>query len=64
MKFTVLRPHQGDKWYDEGDEREAREADVAHLVERGVLAQAKPQKKAEPAAKNKARQVPSNKADQ
>ena len=57
MKFTVLRPHQGDKWYDKDDEREAREGDVAHLVERGVLEKAK----AEPAPKNKAVTAPKTK---
>lgn len=37
MKFKSLRPHQGDKWYDAGDEREADERDVAHLVASGTL---------------------------
>lgn len=53
MKYTVKRAHQGDQWYNEGDEREAREGDVQHLVDRGVL---------EPAAEKKAAQKPKNKA--
>lgn len=56
--YTVMRAHQGDKWYAEGDEREADENYVAHLVERGVL-----QEKAAPKPKNKAVQsAPKNKA--
>lgn len=63
MKFRVLRQHEGDRFYAEGDEREADETDVAHLVAAGVLAKAtdesvkaepKPKNKAEPALKNKA----------
>ncbi|WP_203595689.1 hypothetical protein [Salipiger sp. PrR003] len=56
MKFKVLRPHQGDVWYAAGDEREAREAEVQHLVDRGVLA------KVEPEPKNKAVTAPKTKA--
>lgn len=37
MKYLVKRPHQGDQWYGEGDEREADARDVAHLVAAGVL---------------------------
>ena len=56
MKFKALRPHQGDKWYDVDDEREADEREVAHLVASGTLEKmAEPVKnKAEPAVKNKA----------
>lgn len=55
MKFTALRPHQGDQWYDVGDEREADEHDVSHLVISGVLEKAAPAvlNKAEPALANK-----------
>lgn len=57
MKYEVLRRHQGDKFYEQGDEREASEVDVAHLVKSGVLkakAEGKPKNKAEGAApKNK-----------
>lgn len=37
MKYIVKRPHQGDKWYSEGANREAPAQDVAHLVANGVL---------------------------
>lgn len=37
MKYVVKRPHQGDKWYCEGADREALAQDVAHLVANGVL---------------------------
>lgn len=58
MKFQVLRRHLGDKLYEPGDEREASESDVAHLVRAGVL-----KRKAEPAPKNKAEQAaPKNKS--
>lgn len=53
MKYIVKRAHQGDHWYNEGDEREAREADVQHLVDRDVL---------EPASEKKAAAKPKNKA--
>lgn len=56
-KFEVLRQHFGDKQYWAGDEREASERDVAHLVKSGVLkekAAPKVKNKAEPAVKNKA----------
>jgi len=56
MKYTVIRAHQGDKWYAEGDERTADERDVAHLVANGVL------RKLAPEVQNKARSVPKNKA--
>lgn len=57
MKFKVMRQHYGDKTYMPGDEREAREADVQHLVDRGVLVA---EKKAD-APKNKAVSAPKNK---
>lgn len=55
MKFTVLRPHFGDKHYAEGDIREIDERDVAHLIKSGVLAKAAPEvaNKAEPKVANK-----------
>jgi len=40
MEYKVLRPHQGDKWYAQGDPREANEGDVAHMVAAKVLAAA------------------------
>lgn len=58
MKFTVIRQHLGDKMYMPGDEREAAQADVQHLLTNGVLEEAKaerkPPNKAEPTVKNKA----------
>lgn len=62
MKFKVLREHHGDKDYKAGDERNADPADVAHLVEKGVLAA--PKTKAEPAPQNKAAKPADNKAAQ
>lgn len=59
MKFTVIRQHLGDKMYMPGDEREAAESDVAHLVRNGVL-----KAKSEPAPKNKAeKSAPKNKGE-
>ncbi|HAD84255.1 MAG TPA: hypothetical protein DCG71_05365 [Brevundimonas sp.] len=46
--FKVQRQHLGDKMYLPGDERTADRAEVAHLIDKGVLL------KAEPPAKNKA----------
>jgi len=37
MKFDVIRQHLGDRLYWAGEEREAEEHDVRHLVESGVL---------------------------
>ena len=54
-KFITIRQHYGDRLYLPGDEREAQERDVAHLVKNGVL-------KAEPAVKNKAEPAVKNKA--
>lgn len=58
MKFNVIRQHLGDKMYMPGDEREASQSDVQHLVSNGVLEEAKaerkPANKAEPAVQNKA----------
>ena len=58
MKYRVMREHYGDRAYVEGDEREAEPRDVAHLVARGVLVEAK----AEPALKNKAEPAVQNKS--
>lgn len=57
MKFLVKRQHFGDRMYMPGDEREASESDVAHLVKAGVL------EKTEGTAKNKAEKAtPKNKS--
>lgn len=37
MKFKVKVQHYGDRQYMPGDEREAAEADVRHLVDAGTL---------------------------
>jgi len=47
--YRVVRAHQGDKPYAEGDTREGEEHELAHLVPK-VLVEAK----AEPAHANKA----------
>lgn len=66
MKFEVLRRHRGDRDYRPGDEREANESDVVHLVRAGVLRRkAEPkraQTKAEAAPQNKAEAAPLNKS--
>lgn len=60
MKYRVMRQHFGDRLYQAGDEREASEGDVAHLVANGVLEPI--QVKAEPALANKAEPAIRNKA--
>lgn len=61
MKFLVKRQHLGDKMYMPGDERDAAEADVVHLVAAGVLVPAG--EKAEAVLSNKAEPAaPSNKS--
>jgi len=55
VTFNVLRRHEGDRLYDEGDTREAVPGEVAHLITSGVL------EKAEPKAKNKAEPAVANK---
>lgn len=37
MQFEVMRQHIGDRFYNEGDIREANEQDVMHLIKNGVL---------------------------
>lgn len=37
MQFEVMRQHLGDRFYNEGDTREANEQDVMHLIKNGVL---------------------------
>lgn len=55
--YTVARPHMGERFYAEGDEREADPRDVAHLVAKGVLREKAAEKPA-----NKAARKPANKA--
>jgi hypothetical protein len=68
MRFRVLRPHDGDRFYQEGEERRGTMADLGHLVPRtleplGASDEARAEPKAEPAPKNKAEPAaPANKA--
>jgi hypothetical protein len=55
--FEVLRKHYGDRTYEPGDVREAREASVLHLVRSGVL-----RKMDDTAYANKMEGAPANKA--
>lgn len=59
--YNVIRQHYGDKQYMPGDTREANPSDVKHLVDAGVLKEAKA--KAETAPANKAEKAaPKNKS--
>lgn len=60
-EYSVLRQHFGDRLYMPGDARTANDADVAHLVESGVLVPVTAEKAA-PVPKNKAMKAPKNKA--
>lgn len=61
QKFEVIRQHLGDRLYMPGQEREAIQGDVAHLVANGVL---KPvHAKADPKVANKAEPKVQNKAE-
>lgn len=73
MKFRVLRHHDGDRMYEEGDTREGTLADLGHLVPK-VLELIGPadkvpepaipdEPKAEPAPENKSEPAPANKAE-
>lgn len=63
MRYRVVRPHEGDRVYQEGEFRDADPEIVAHLVPKVlVLAGPVPKAKAEPAPKNKAEVAPANKA--
>lgn len=64
QKYEVLRDHDGDRFYREGDTREAVPAEVKHLVDLGVLGEpgARKKAKAEAAPANKAETAPANKS--
>jgi len=32
MKFRVIRPHEGDRFYNEGEIREGKRSDFVHLI--------------------------------
>lgn len=59
-RYRVLREHDGDRFYIEGDTRDAMSGDVAHLVGR-VLEEIGPVP--EPASDAKSEPVPKNKAE-
>lgn len=59
--YKVLREHHGDKPYAPGDSRELAPSDAKHLVDLGVLEEAKAKKA--PAAKNKAEPPHSDKKE-
>jgi hypothetical protein len=60
QKFRVLRRMDGDRLYEEGDEREMTAAEAKHLVDLGALEPI--EAKAEPAPQNKSEPAPANKA--
>jgi hypothetical protein len=60
MKYRVLRPHDGDKFYNVGDTREGNENDLKHLVPKTL--QPIGQKAEGGAPKNKSEKAPKNKA--
>jgi hypothetical protein len=52
MEYRVLRPHDGDKFYNIGDTREGNESELKHLVPLTL----------EPITEAKAEKAPLNKA--
>jgi hypothetical protein len=60
--YRVVRAHEGDRPYAEGDTREATAAEVKHLVPH-VLEPIEPEEKAEADLSNKAEPPMANKAD-
>lgn len=70
MKYDVQREHYGDRFYRQGEVREADASSVTHLVRAGILTKAAgkkaektPENKAAQKAENKAAQAPQNKAE-
>ena len=59
--YEVLRQHLGDKMYMPGDQREAVQSDVQHLINNGVLRQAKGKSDA-PALNKAEKAAPKNKS--
>jgi hypothetical protein len=68
MKWKVVRRHEGDRIYEEGDIREGTESDLGHLVPKVLEligpADAEARPKAERAPRNKAERAPANKSEQ
>jgi hypothetical protein len=67
MEYRVLRAHDGDRFYHEGEIRTAREVDVKHLLPNTLEpvgdAPEPPAEKAEPPVQNKAEPPVVNKAE-
>ena len=61
-RYRVLRDHDGDRSYTEGETRDAMSGDVAHLVGR-VLEEIGPAPETEPASDAKSEPAPMNKAE-
>lgn len=59
--YKVLRSHEGDKFYSDGDTRELSAADAKHLVDLGVLKEIAEGEKMEGAPQNKAEKPAKNK---
>jgi hypothetical protein len=65
ITYRVVRRHEGDRMYEEGETRTGTKAELGHLVPNVLVemeAEAKPQTKAEPAPSNKAEPAPRNKS--
>jgi hypothetical protein len=61
--FKVIREHQGDRFYKEGEIREGNLSDLEHLVPHVLAPVNETHAKAEPTPKNKAEPAaPANKA--
>lgn len=60
LKWKVLRRHEGDRMYEEGEIREGTQADLGHLAPK--VLELVVEVKAEPAPLNKAEPAPANKA--
>jgi len=64
-EYRVLRAHDGDRWYGEGETRAAVEAEVKHLIPQTLEpigpVEDEVEEKAKPAPENKAEAAPANK---
>lgn len=71
LKYRVIRRHDGDRMYEEGEIREGTQADLGHLVPNVLepigpaetVSERSPEAKSEPAPENKVEPAPSNKAE-
>lgn len=55
-----MREHLGDKFYLSGDQREANEVDVKHLITKGILVELGEGDKPKPAPKSPTKKVNQN----